>query len=913
MVAMRFQPMARRKWIVFAAVLLVSFQTLQSDTRPLPEDLGSVHLAQLLARLKTTARLMQVVAHPDDEDGGMLTLESRGKGVTAMLFTVTRGEGGQNKFGTESSDELGILRTLELLEADKYYAVEQRFSTVVDFGFSKTAEETFNKWHGHDIALGDLVRAIRTFRPDVLTSRFSGTTRDGHGNHEASGVLTREAFRAAGDPNRFPEQIKEGLLPWQPKKLYLGNPPRMFQGGNISDEDYTVKLNIGEYSPLLGMSYTQFALEGLAHQTSQGTGGIRVPPGNRYTYYKLMDSAPSKPPGTHEDDFFDGIDTSLPGLAKRLGPEESKVPFLRPALVSLQKHVDEATRLFSLQNPSACAPELLAGKAETVRLINDIRERKLSPAVEQELELALRTKERQFREAANEALGVFFEATVDPPGPPPGPSYFPRMEQTMSLAIPGQTFTLTARLYNRGKNVITPQDFRVDVPEGWKNEQLTPASNTRPALAVGDVAAVQFRITVPENAKYTKPHFTRANPETETVYTISESGLLTRPWPPYPVHASASFGITNGKPELNEISAMAKIKFVDPTLGQSERPLIVGPPISVLLTSPVVVAPVGRPSPAEIGVSVRSNVQNPVHAKLRLETPPGWKVEPPEIAVELDHDGDLNNYNFQVTPQNLHEGTYKITARAEYNGKQYAEGFKIITRPDLDSYPAYRPATENVQAVDVKLPPQLRVGYVMGAGDEIPSVLQSVGLNTTIISQQELALGDLDRYGTIVVGIRAYDTRTDVREYNRRLLDYVNRGGTLIVQYNQSTNLFNDGHYTPFPATAANVRVSVEEQPVEVLAPDEQVFNWPNKITKKDFDGWVQERGLYFMSKWDPQFKPLLASNDPGEPPQQGGLLLAHYGKGIYIYSAYGFSRQLPAGVPGAIRLFVNLVSAGHQ
>src|SRR5215467_1029171 len=367
MVAMRFQPMAHRRWIVFVALLL-SFQTLQSDTRPLPEDLGAVHLAQLLAKLKTTARLMQVVAHPDDEDGGMMTLEARGKGQSVLLFTLNRGEGGQNKFGTESSDELGILRTLELLQADKYYGVEQRFSRVIDFGFSKTAEETFNKWHGHDIALGDLVRAIRTFRPDVLTSRFSGTTRDGHGNHEASGVLTREAFRAAGDPNRFPEQIKEGLLPWQPRKLYLGNPPRMFQGGNVADEDYTVKLDTGEYSPILGMSYAQFALEGLAHQTSQGTGGIRVPPGHRYTYYKLMDSEPPRPPA-HESDFFDGMDTSLVGLAARLGADEAKVPFLRPALQSLQKHVDEASKLFSMREPSASAPPLLAGRAETVTLI----------------------------------------------------------------------------------------------------------------------------------------------------------------------------------------------------------------------------------------------------------------------------------------------------------------------------------------------------------------------------------------------------------------------------------------------------------------------------------------------------------------------------------------------------------------
>ncbi len=911
MVAMRSQLI--RQAIACVCLLMFFVPSLQSDTRPLPEDLGAVHLAQLLTKLKTTARLMQVVAHPDDEDGGMLTLEARGKGVDVTLFTVTRGEGGQNKFGAESSDELGILRTLELLEADKYYGVEQRFSHVTDFGFSKTAEETFSKWQGHDIALGDLVRAIRTFRPDVLIARFSGTTRDGHGHHQASALLTIEAFRAAADPNKFPEQIKEGLQPWQAKKLYVGNPPRMFQGGNVADEDYTVKLNIGEYSPLLGMSYTQFALEGLAHQTSQGTGGIRVAPGNRYTYYKLADSVVGGSMD-QELDFLDRVDTSLPGLVKRIRGEESKVPFLVPALEALQKHVEDANKLFSLQTPSDCALPLLAGRAETEKLIKQIEDSQLSAQTKAALLPSLSTKLAQFQQAANESLGIFFDVSVDQPGAPPGPSYFPRMEQTLSLAVPGQTFTMTARLYNRGKVAIAAQNFRVDVPEGWISEQITPLPEVRPSLGPGDIFSAQFRIKVPENAKYTQPYFTRTNAETETVYAISDSHLLTAPWPPYPVHATASFWINNGNSTAgSDIAAVTKIKFIDPTLGQSERPLLVGPPISVLLTSPVVVAPVGRPAPADIGVSVRSNVQSPVHAKLRLETPQGWKVEPAEIAVELDHDGDLNNYNFQVTPQNLHEGTYKVTARAEYNGKQYAEGFKIISRPDLDSYPAYRPATENVQAVDVKLPPQLRVGYLMGAGDEIPSVLESVGLNVNMITPQELATGDLSRYGTIIVGIRAYDTRTDIREHNRRLLDYVNNGGTLIVQYNQSIGLFNQGHYTPYPATAANLRVTVEEAPVEVLAPEEQVFNWPNKITQKDFDGWVQERGLYFMGQWDPQFKPLLASNDPGEPSQKGGLLLAHYGKGIYIYSAYGFSRQLPAGVPGAIRLFVNLLSAGHQ
>lgn len=900
----------RYRMLVLCAVLilLVAPCTLP-DTRPLPQDQGAIHLYQLLTKLKTTARFMQVVAHPDDEDGGLLTLESRGKGASALLFTLNRGEGGQNKFGAESSDELGILRTLELLEADKYYGVEQRFSRVVDFGFSKTADETFNKWHGHDIALADLVLAIRTFRPDVLTSRFSGTPRDGHGNHQASGILTAEAFRAAADPNRFPEQIKAGLQPWQPKKLYLGNPPGMFGGGNIADDAYTVKIDIGEYSPILGMSYTQFALEGLSHQTSQGTGGIRVPPGHRYTYYKLTDATIPKPAG-HEESFFDGVDTSLPGLATRLGAEESKVPFLRPALELLQKQVDEAWKAFSLENPGATAQPLLLGYMGTMKLVKQVEDSSLSAAAKADLLVSLRTKQKQFEQAANEALGIYFEATVDPPGPPPGPSYFPRMEQTMSMAAPGQTFTLTARLYNRGREAIQPTGFNIVVPQGWNVERVGTSNDPEKALGAGDSTSAQFKVMVPEDAKYTEPYFSRHDQETDTFYNLTDPKLATIPWPPYPVHAEVSF-MADGV--LNSAFTVAKVKFVDPALGQSERPLAVGPPVSVLLTNPVVVVPVGGTAKSQIEVNVRSNVEKPVHATLRLQTPAGWKVQPESIAVDLDHDGDLNNYSFEIAPQNLKEGTYHVTAVAEYSGKQYEQGFKVISRPDLDSYYAYSPATQKVQAVDVKLPARLRVGYIMGAGDEIPTVLEGLGMNVSLISPQELATGDLSRYDTIVVGIRAYDVRTDVREQNRRLLDYVNRGGTLIVQYNQSVGIFNQGHYTPFPATLSNARVSVEEQPVEILSGDESIFSYPNRIGPKDFDGWVQERGLYFMGQWDTQFKPLLSSNDPGEPAQKGGLLVARYGKGLYIYTGYAFFRQLPAGVPGAIRLFVNLLSAGHQ
>jgi len=295
---------------------------------PLPQDIGVAGLKQMLLRLKTTARLIEIVAHPDDEDGGVLTLESRGKGDTVLLITLNRGEGGQNKIGSNLFDVLGVLRTLELTASDRYYGVQQRFTRVADFGYSKTPEETFEKWQGHDIALGDIVRVIRGFRPDVLVARFSGSDRDGHGHHQASSILTREAFRAAADPNRFPEQIKEGLEPWQAEKLYIGN-VCPWGAKTCPGADYTVQFNTGQFSPALGMSYAQFAMEGLRHQLSQGAGAWTLEPGDRFSFYKLIDSASGAAGDEkgHESDFFAGIDTSLPALASRIGADIAKAPF----------------------------------------------------------------------------------------------------------------------------------------------------------------------------------------------------------------------------------------------------------------------------------------------------------------------------------------------------------------------------------------------------------------------------------------------------------------------------------------------------------------------------------------------------------------------------------------------------------
>jgi hypothetical protein len=314
-----------------------------------------------------------------------------------------------------------------------------------------------------------------------------------------------------------------------------------------------------------------------------------------------------------------------------------------------------------------------------------------------------------------------------------------------------------------------------------------------------------------------------------------------------------------------------------------------------------------------VTVGVTSNLNRETPGVLRLELPQGWRSEPAQLDVKFTKRGDKQDFHFKVFPAGLQEGRDQVRATLDAEGKKFSEGYTLVTREDLGSFYYYQPALQRVSIVDVQVPHDLKIGYIMGAGDDIPTVLQQLGMNVTLISPEQLASEDLSGYGTIVLGIRAYDTQKEVAENNKKLLDFVAAGGTLVVQYNSGVADFNSGHFTPYPAELSRARVSVEEAPVDILAPQDEVFHYPNTITARDFDGWVQERGLYFMDKWDDHFKPLLACHDPGEEPQKGGLLQAQYGKGVYIYTGYAFFRQLPAGVPGAVRLYVNLLSAGHE
>ncbi len=877
----------------------------------LAQDQGMAGLRLELLRLGTTARLMQVVAHPDDEDGGMLTLEARGRGVSALLMTLNRGEGGQNKIGSNLSDVLGVLRAEELLASDEYYGVQERFSRVADFGFSKSPEETFQKWGGHDVALSDIVRVIRTFRPDVLVPRFSGTDRDGHGHHQASSMLAQEAFRAAADPKRFPEQIAAGLRPWQAKKLYIGNVCG-FGAMTCPDADWTVKLNTGERSADLGMGYIQFAMAGLRHQLSQGAANWTIDPGDRFTFYRLVDSVV---PSTlekdgHEKSFFDGIDTTWPGLAARLGAEEEKVPRLRSELTEIAKNVAAAAEGAKGNDAPAAVAPLMRVVAGLNRVSVELHGNALGAAAKLDLLTRIAEKQQQAERALNLALGASLTADVSSDGE--REVHVLKEADAVTTVSPGQEFLVAVTFHNGSKQPLVIDHIKLDVPAGWN----TLSGKTRPeTVKAGEDLHADFRLRVPKDAKFTRPYWHRDNPDTEAVNHIDDEKYATLPFPPPALRARVEYstGGAGAVATRNGITAVVVTPFLDDAGKQSARPLAVVPAFSVMLEPGTQVISTHNGSTSTVAVGVTGNVTHEVHGVLRLDLPQDWRSEPAQFAVDFKRRGAKQDFEFKVFPAGLQEGRAVIRAVLESEGEKYGEGYSLVTREDLGSFYYYQPARQRVSIVDVKAPHDFKIGYLMGAGDDIPTVLKQVGMDVTLIPAEKLATEDLSKYQTIVLGIRAYDTQKEIAANNKKLLDFVSAGGTLVVQYNASTGDFNGGKFTPYPAELSRARVSVEEAPVEILAPEDSVFHYPNAITARDFDGWVQERGLYFMSTWDEHFTPLLSCHDPGEAAQKGGLLRARYGKGTYIYAGYAFFRQLPAGVPGAVRLFVNLLSAGKQ
>jgi hypothetical protein len=476
------------------------------------------------------------------------------------------------------------------------------------------------------------------------------------------------------------------------------------------------------------------------------------------------------------------------------------------------------------------------------------------------------------------------------------------------MAVPGRTFEVTARLSVLNGSARAP-DVSLDLPKQWNSKILGRKTE-------GNDALTRFEVYVPPTGQPTRPYWHRNDPETEALNAIDDPRYQGLPFPPPPVKATAR---TGDGTEI--VYADCMVNYRDVSGAIAERPLAVAPAFSVMLDPGEQVIPTEDGPQSRVKVDVSSNLNSKAlpaahgagdpeeQGLLRVAVPDSWRVEPGQRDIAFHERGERQSEDFKVLPGNRTEGRKEIRATLKSGHRNYEEGYSVVTREDLGTFYYYQPAVQRVSVVDVKVPKDMKVGYVMGAGDEIPTVLQQIGMDVTMIPAEKLSSEDLSRYQTIVLGIRAYDTQKDVIANNKRLLDFVRAGGRLVVQYNAAAGDFNTGKFTPYPATLSRARVSVEGAPVAILDPANPILHSPNEITQKDFDGWVQERGLYFMSQWDPNYTPLLESHDPGEGEQKGGLLVAHYGKGTYIYTGYAFFRQLPAGVPGAVRLFVNLVA----
>ena len=855
-----------------------------------PQDAGAAGAWQKLLKLRTTASAMHTTAHPDDEHGGVLAMLSRGQGARVSLLTLTRGESGDNAIGPELFDGLGLMRTEELLVADRYYGVDrQYFGTMVDYGFSKRLDETLEKW-GKDHALRDVVGIIRTERPFVLIARFQGNQRDGHGNHSAAGLVTQEAFRMAGDPAVFPEQIAAGLRPWQPLKLYMG--------GVRENEDWTIRVDAGEYDPVLGDSYQSLARLGLSFQRSQNSGRFNPQPGPSVSYYKRLQSLVDAP--EKEKTFFDGIDTTVPGLYLAL--RKTAPAGAEGLLTAIDREIQLAFEAFTFNDPSAAAPVLARALAATRAALGQL-------GADADVRFVLGVKERQISDAIHAALGISLTAMAQPAGTPEATGPFNAGPPAMPAVVPGQTFEVRTVFANRGRIEVRSASVAVESKAGGPNWTIAGAATSSPDPAQGapkQPMVRTFMVTVPQNAPLTRPHFSRTSIQ-EARYTVADESQRYQPSADSALEAVVRYEVSGVPVEMRRLVTRFESNL---PYGYDTRVLAVVPAIALTLTPANVVTPLnGLTKRIRINVEVLHNREEKSEGRLTLKVPAGWKVTPASQPFHFLRAGERALYAFDVGIPSLENKEYGVEAVASSGGRDYREGYTTIRHRDLETRYLYRAAVASVRGVDVKIAPGLKVGYVMGVGDDVPSGLVQIGVDVRLLGEQDLATGDLSRFDAIMTGTRAYAVREDLKTYNRRLLEYVKGGGNLIVLYN--TQEFVPNLYAPYPAElSANAEeVSEEDSPVEILAPDAPVLNTPNRITKTDFENWVEQRGSKFWDAWDPQYTPLIATWDKDQQPQKGGWLHAKYGKGHYTYFAYAFHRQLPYGVPGAYRLLANLLS----
>ena len=893
---------------------------------PLPEDRGAAAFDQALRRLRTTSSAMDIVAHPDDEDGGLLTYLSRGMGVRTILYTLTRGEGGQNAMSAETYDALGVIRTQELLKADDYYGAKQVWGTEADFGFSKTQQEAFARW-GHERVLYDAVLAVRRERPEVIFATFIGAVSDGHGQHQVSGEIAQEVFKAAGDPKVFPDQLKDGLQPWQPLAVYGMVPFAPINNGQVFDyatgklapakfRNYATgewiegqpstdaTIQVGNWDPVLGRSYTQIARQGWGEQKSQNGGAnptLSGPSTARYHLWAVAPAAKRKQaePATNDDLFHNSkvdIDTSIEELGDLITPHGSE--WLLHELKAINTGIDQISSECPCKPGEAIAHRLAPLYRETLDLRNKVAESDLDAQSKANVLFGLDVKISQFESALETALGLELTAFRTHESKVQEGGFRGNSADEMPFTVsPGEELKVRVHVSGLSSNVHLEKTwFESASKEPWKHGEALSTAGEPP------VSDAIFSLKVPDDAEPTQPFYTRPSIE-QPYYDVSHPEWRERSFAPYPLSAWAQFTFDGVPIRLGEV-----VQTLQRATGHGGyyQPLVVTPAIGVSVDPEARILPLkGGALPVKVTVHTQAAAEGTVSLKL----PEGWRADPEQAQFKRTAAGDTEPILFSVTPAAEQTGAYTLEAIAHSAGHTYETGWQSVGYQGLTPYNMYKPAQLRTRKVDVKLAAGLRVGYVMGTGDLVPEAIEELGVQPHLLSDSDLTSGDLSAWNVIVIGIRAYSNRPALTAAQPRLDEFVRNGGTLVVQYQ------SDNFPAPLPLAMNNrmpERVVDEQSPVKFLDPSNPLMSQPNRITAADFEGWVEERGHGFLNTWDKAYTPLIETADEGQDPQRGGLIVASSGKGTYIYVAFALYRQLPELVPGAYRLLANLLSAGH-
>ncbi|MEO7132946.1 MAG: PIG-L family deacetylase [Vicinamibacterales bacterium] len=939
----------RRTLVAFIAVFVAAasaHSTAQHRLQPVAALKGAPALELALRKLDTVGNFMMTTAHPDDENNAMLAYFSHGKGFRTSLVTATHGEGGQNEIGPELFVPLAVLRTEELLAAHRFDGAEQYFNRAIDFGFSFSVEETYEKW-GHDEILGDYVRHIRTIRPDVIVGFvFDG---DGGGqHHQASSRLTLEAFRAAADPARFPEQIKEGLRPWQPKKFYytagFGGPPGAVRppsqpaaasasaeatadrsAGQAVEAPTMVNFGGGDvFDPVLGRTYNEIAGEARSMHKCQGMsqllplpastggggfGGGGGPGGVRN--YRLRDTVLDGGVARTENEIFDGVDTSLrsllafaPGAPAELGA----------GLDRITAAVADARKALSANGEAATVGPLTAGLKALRDARASLAAMNLADNARYEIDFRLGKKEPQFANALLLAADVRLDAVARD-----------------GLVVAGQPLQVDLMAANRGRSSV-----ELTVTANGFGAAPVAACQDSSALSPGASRNCGTTLNVSADAKLTAAHFRNGPQGARYVFDADVPfGLPFRPTPftatfalsvndtPFsitlPIQARSEGNIFSGekRSEIHVVPAFAVTTTPDIVVVSTHSTLSSQPSGQAAARSGL--APEGA---KDVRVTVTNHSKGAARADVTLQVPQGWRATPATQPVAFSREDEQMTVRFALRPPPAATlaaaamkpggNQFSVKASVASGGRTYAQGYQVVEYPHTTRRHVLVDPQIAVKALDVSVKPNLSVGYVMGVGDEVPAALEQLGVKLTMITPDDLAWGDLSKYDVIMTGVRAYERRVDLRAYNQRLLDYAKAGGTVIVQYNKFE--FNDAQYGPYAAKVGRERVTDENAEMKLVDPAHPVFNAPNKIGRADWASWVQERGLYFLDEAgrDPRYKDLIEFTEPfpyNQGTKRGALVEAKVGEGRWLYVGLGLWRQLPAGTDGAFRLMANLLS----